>query len=184
MHLVHFPTEQAFALAMSLGKSFLDAYQWLNEWSKNCGRKSFHIVHKHHSFMHVLKNSTYMNPQAHRCFKVEDYVGGTPVSRPIVSAKSTKLSQKLCPKCKVLVRLLLTRAGFAQQCCKVLEQFSFERDASRAGARFWKRALLGQGFGKGWFEGPGEAASKPSWERLVCIFRKRLYNENQESTFV
>lgn len=105
-------TEESFALAMSLGTGFLDEYQWLNQWSKDCGRKSFHVVHKHHSFMHLLKNSKYMNPKAYWRFKAEDYVGH--ISRPTHSismgVKSTKLSQKLCPKYRVLVHLLLTRA--------------------------------------------------------------------------
>ena len=56
-------------------KQKLQMGQWLNQWSKDCGRRSFHIVHKHHSFMHLLYNSRYMNPKAHWCFKAEDYVG-------------------------------------------------------------------------------------------------------------
>ena len=118
-----FPTEESFALALSLGKGFLDDYQWLNQWSKDCGRKSFHIVHKHHSFMHLLYNSRYMNPKAHWCFKAEDYVGHISRLTHSISmgVRSTKLSQKLCPKYRVLLHLLLTRAGFAQECHKVLE---------------------------------------------------------------
>ena len=118
-----FPTEESFALALSLGKGFLDDYQWLNQWSKDCGRKSFHIVHKHHSFMHLLYNSRYMNPpKARWCFKAEDYVRHISRTHSIsMGVRSTKLSQKLCPKYRVLLHLLLTRAGFAQECHKVLE---------------------------------------------------------------
>ena len=70
-----FLTPREFAKAMSLGKDFLDACKWLHAWSLEKGRNSFAIVAKHHSFIHLLWNSKYMNPTKHMCFLGEDYVG-------------------------------------------------------------------------------------------------------------
>ena len=57
---------------MALGKAFLDSYHELNVWSLEKDRKSFHKVHKHHTFIHLLKNSKFLNPKLQWCFKGED----------------------------------------------------------------------------------------------------------------
>ena len=48
------PTDAEFAKSMALGKAFLDSYHELNVWSLEKDRKSFHKVHKHHTFIHLL----------------------------------------------------------------------------------------------------------------------------------
>ena len=106
-----FLTPREFAKAMTLGKEFLDAYKWLNAWSLEKGRNSFAIVAKHHTFIHMLWNSKFMNPTKHWCFLGEDYVGHISKLAHSVSfgVSSTRLTLKICPKYRVLVHFLLTR---------------------------------------------------------------------------
>lgn len=106
-----FLSTQQFNKSMALGKEFLVAYQWLNEWSLEKGRNSFAIVAKHHTFIHLLWNSKFMNPTRHWCFLGEDYVGHMSKLAHSVSfgVSSTKLTTKISPKYRVLVHLLLTR---------------------------------------------------------------------------
>ena len=106
-----FLTPREFAKAMTLGTEFLDAYKWLNAWSLEKGRNSFAIVAKHHTFIHMLWNSKFMNPTKHWCFLGEDYVGHISKLAHSVSfgVSSTRLTLKICPKYRVLVHFLLTR---------------------------------------------------------------------------
>ena len=64
------------------------------------GRKSFHKVHKHHMFVHLIQEAKYLNPRFHWCFKAEDYVGHLAKLTHSVSmgVRSTRLSQKLAAK--------------------------------------------------------------------------------------
>ena len=79
-------------------------------------QKIFHIVYKHHSMLHLLYNSQYLNIKAHWCFSNEDFVGK--VSLPTCSSssgvRSTRLSAKMAPKYKILLSLLLTRDNFKE----------------------------------------------------------------------
>ena len=107
-----------FAESMALGKAFLDSYHELNVWSLEKDRKSFHKVHKHHTFIHLLKNSKFLNPKLQWCFKAEDFVGhcsklGHSVS---MGVSSTRLSLKIASKYRVLQHLLLTRKNFVASC--------------------------------------------------------------------
>ena len=89
-----------------------EEYQWPNVWSEECGRTSFHIVIKHHTFLHLAKDAWF-----HWCFKAEDYVGhiSTLTNSVSMGVKATRLSQKVAPKHRILVHLLLTRQGFSLQ---------------------------------------------------------------------
>ena len=112
------PTDAEFANSMALGKAFLDSYHELNVWSLEKDRKSFHKVHKHHTFLHLLKNSRHMNPKLQWCFKAEDFVGhcaklGRSVS---MGVSSCRLSLKISNKYRVLQHLLLTRKNFVASC--------------------------------------------------------------------
>ena len=62
-------TAAEYEESLALGKALLDAYLFLHHWSLEKDRCSFHIVAKHHTFIHLLWNSKQW------CFKGEDFVG-------------------------------------------------------------------------------------------------------------
>ena len=108
------PTEAEFAEAMALGKGFLDTYSFLNEWALEEGNKLFHVVHKFHTFQHMLLGSQHLNPRACWCFANEDFVSR--MSNLVFSispgVRSSRLSFKVGPKYRILLHLLLTRDNF------------------------------------------------------------------------
>ena len=106
-----FLTPSQFAKSMALGKEFLLSYKWLNSWSLEKDRNSFAIVIKHHTFIHLLLNSKYMNPRRQWCFRGEDFVGHVSKMAHSISfgVSSTKISTKLCPKYRIFFHLLMTR---------------------------------------------------------------------------
>ena len=69
-----FLTPAEHSLALQKAELFLDNYDWLNKWALEEGRKLFHIVIKHHTFLHLVQNSKLSNPRFHWCFKSEDFV--------------------------------------------------------------------------------------------------------------
>ena len=93
-----------FSTSLSLGKGFLDDYAWLGQWSFESDRNSFHIVAKHHTFIHLLWNSKFMNPRLQWCFKSEDFVGKTS-SGPLDLHGSCKLQTE--PEARTKYRVLL-----------------------------------------------------------------------------
>ena len=112
-----FLTEAEEELTMSLCNSFLQEYTYLNHWAETSGRKLFHIVFKHHTFIHLCLGAAEMNPRFHWCFKSEDFVGA--IARLAHSCTSgvasTRLSTKVLPKYSILLHLLLTREGFSME---------------------------------------------------------------------
>ena len=111
-----FLTAGEYAKAKALGKGFLDSYKWLHEWSLEKGRNSFHVVAKHHTFIHLLWNSKYLNPRKHWCFKGENFVGHISKMAHSVSfgVSSTRLTQKIFPKYRILLHFQLTRNSMQQ----------------------------------------------------------------------
>ena len=110
-----FLTEGEFLMSMSLATTFLQEYTWLNNWAQAEDRKLYHKVMKFHQFIHLVKNSRFINPRYHWCFKSEDFVGhcarlGHSVSMGVAA---TKLSTKVMPKYRILLHLLLSREGMA-----------------------------------------------------------------------
>ena len=57
-----FLAKAEFKKFWQLAQDAMKEYQWLNAWSANCGRSSFHIVIKHHTFLHLAKDAWYLNP--------------------------------------------------------------------------------------------------------------------------
>ena len=57
-----FPTPAEYEQGLHLANAFLQSYDWLNKWSLEKDRMGFHIVAKHHSFLHLVWNSKYLNP--------------------------------------------------------------------------------------------------------------------------
>ena len=112
-----FLTKAEFKKSWQLAQDAMKEYQWLNAWSEDCGRSSFHIVIKHHSLIHLAKDAWYLNPRVFWCFKAEDYVGHIRTVTHSVSmgVKATKISQKLAIKYRILLHLLYTRPGFHLQ---------------------------------------------------------------------
>ena len=109
-------TEQEWEKVYTLGKGFLDIYSLLNGWAEEQERLLFHKVWKFHSFQHMVENSKWLNPRCHWCFSQEDFVGKISLLTYSISSgvSATKLSQKLSPKYRVLLHLLLTRDNFQQ----------------------------------------------------------------------
>ena len=107
-------TPAEFSKSLTLGKGFLDDYAWLNQWSLEKDRKSFHITAKHHTFIHLLWNSKFLNPRLHMCFKSEDFVGQvSKVAHSIsMGVASARISQKFAAKYKVLLHLLVSSERF------------------------------------------------------------------------
>ena len=69
------PADAEFAKSMALGKACLGSYHELNVWSLEKDRTGLHKVHKHHTFIHLLKNSKFLNPKLQWCLKAADFVG-------------------------------------------------------------------------------------------------------------
>ena len=107
-------TAAEYEESLALGKAFLDAYLFLHHWSLEKDRCSFHIVAKHHTFIHLLWNSKYLNPRMQWCFKGEDFVGQISKLTHSISmgVSSTRLSLKVAPKYRVLLHFKLTRPEF------------------------------------------------------------------------
>ena len=107
-----FLTPAEFSKGMALGKEFLLAYKWLNAWSLEKGRHSFAIVVKHHTFIHLLWNSKFLNPERHWNFKGEDFVGRISIMAHSISfgVSSTRVSSKLRIKYRLFYHFLLTRS--------------------------------------------------------------------------
>ena len=51
------PAEYGEALAKA--ESFLQYHAWLNKWSFEKGRLSFHVMIKFHTFYHLVQNSQF-----------------------------------------------------------------------------------------------------------------------------
>ena len=107
-----FLTSPQYQKGLKLAGDFLTSYAWLNQWSLEKDRMSFHIVPKHHSFIHLVWNSKFLNPRIQWCFKAEDFVGQVSRLTHSVSmgVSSTRLSLKVAPKYRILVHLFLTRS--------------------------------------------------------------------------
>ena len=108
------PTQEEYNESLSLGKSFLDEYAWLNQWSLEKGRNSFNIVATRHTFIHLLWGSRRLNPRLQWCFKSEDFVWHmSRVTHSIsMGVASARLSQKLAPKYRVLLHFIISNEMF------------------------------------------------------------------------
>ena len=109
-----FLTKEEFDEVMNLDRRFFLAYDWLHMWAKNAQRLLFHVVHKHHTMMHLNKDSYYLNPRYCGTFKAEDFVGcmsklGHGISFGLAS---TALPGKLLTKYMVLLHLQISMPGF------------------------------------------------------------------------
>ena len=110
-----FLSEEEYNRAWDLGiDQFCGLYADLHDWSILEERNLFHVVHKHHSYQHMILSSKDMNPRFHWNFRSEDYVGA--MSRIAHSTafglKSTRISCKVAAKWKLLLHFQLTRPGF------------------------------------------------------------------------
>ncbi|CAE7455722.1 unnamed protein product [Symbiodinium sp. CCMP2592] len=107
-------TDQEFSRSLNLGKGFLDDYSWLHDWSLEKGRNSFAVVAKHHTFIHLLWNSKFLNPRMQWCFKSEDFVGQLSRLAHSISmgVASSRLSLKVANKYRVLLHLLIRSERF------------------------------------------------------------------------
>ena len=105
-----------FVKSLTLASQFLQAYEALAKWAEDMSKLHFHVVMKHHMFMHLARGAKHLNPRSHWCFKSEDFVGRIAALTHSVSmgVKSTSLCKKVAPKYRILLHLLLSREGFDQ----------------------------------------------------------------------
>ena len=100
--------------ARNLEKRFFSHYENLHNWAQKNDRLLFHIVMKHHTLHRMVRDSQFLNPKNCWNFRAEDFVGkisrlGASVA---MGVKSTKMSQKINAKYKILLHLQLVRLGF------------------------------------------------------------------------
>ena len=114
------PTQEEYNESLSLGKSFLDEYAWLNQWSLEKGRNSFNRLQW--------------------CFKPEDFVGQVSrVARSIsMGVASARLSQKLAPKYRVLLHFIITFAPQKKQRLDVPMGLGKDLPSVQLGPIMWK----------------------------------------------
>ena len=107
-------TSDEFNYSTLLGERFFMIYHDLNQWAARQGRSAFHVVHKIHKFLHTIQQAKYPNPKLNTCWRGEDYVGHLSKLAHSVSfgAKSTRITQKVALKYRILMHLLLTRKDF------------------------------------------------------------------------
>ena len=109
-----FLSKEDWQQAWGLAKGFLDTYASLNAWAQEEQRPLFHIVHKFHSFQHMVYQSRFLSVRAFWCWSNEDFVGkiATLGASLLHGNRSTRLSRKIGPKYQILLHLLITREGF------------------------------------------------------------------------
>ena len=107
-------TSDEFNYSTLLGERFFMIYHDLNQWAADEGRSAFHVVHKFHTFLHTIQQAKYLNPKLNTCWRGEDYVGHLSKLAHSVSfgVKSTRITQKVALKYRILMHLLLTRKDF------------------------------------------------------------------------
>lgn len=109
-----FLTHNEFKEASNLAKRFFESYNSLQQWALVKGQKLFHVTWKFHSFMHLIKESKFLNYRCHSCYKAEHFVGQVSVLAHSCSfgVKPSKLSEKVFSKYRLLLHLQLCRPGF------------------------------------------------------------------------
>ena len=110
----YFPTSKQYAKARDLEKRFFHHYSSLSQWADKNDRLLFHVVMKHHTCHHMIRDSCFLNPKFCWNFRSEDFVGkisrlGASVA---MGVKSTKMSQKIAAKYQILLHMQLSRLGF------------------------------------------------------------------------
>ena len=115
-----FPSSKEYMQARNLEKRFFAHYDSLNIWAQENDRLLFHLVMKHHTLHHMVRDSQFLNPRNCWNFRAEDFVGkisrlGASVA---MGVKSTKMSQKINAKYRILLHLQLVRLGFGLASCQ------------------------------------------------------------------
>ena len=98
----YFPTSKQYAKARELEKRFFHHYSSLSQWADKNDRLLFHVVMKHHTCHHMIRDSCFLNPKFCWNFRSEDFVGkisrlGASVA---MGVKSTKCLKKMQPSTK------------------------------------------------------------------------------------
>ena len=115
-----FPSSKEYMQARNLEKRFFAHYDSLNIWAQENDRLLFHLVMKHHTLHHMVRDSQFLNPRNCWNFRAEDFVGkisrlGASVA---MGVRSTKMSQKINAKYRILLHLQLVRLGFGLVSCQ------------------------------------------------------------------
>ena len=89
-----FPSSKEYMQARNLEKRFFAHYDSLNIWAQENDRLLFHLVMKHHTLHHMVRDSQFLNPKNCWNFRAEDFVGkisrlGASVA---LGVKSTRMS--------------------------------------------------------------------------------------------
>ena len=93
--------------ARNLEKRFFAHYGSLNIWAQENARLLFHLVMKHNTLHHMVRESQFLNHRNCWNFRAEDFVGkisrlGASVA---MGVKSTKMSQKINAKYRIRLHL-------------------------------------------------------------------------------
>ena len=107
-------TSDEFNYFILLGERFFMIYHDLNQRAANERRSAFHVAHKFHAFLHTIQQAKYLNPKLNTCWRGEDYVGHLSKLAHSVpfGVKSTRITQKVALKYRILMHLLLTKKDF------------------------------------------------------------------------
>ena len=62
----YFPTSKQYAKARDLEKRFFHHYSSLSQWADKNDRLLFHVVMKHHTCHHMIRDSCFLNPKFRR----------------------------------------------------------------------------------------------------------------------
>ena len=114
------PSSKEYMQARNLEKRFFSHYDSLSIWFQENDRLLFHLVMKHHTLHHMVRDSQFLNPKNCWNFRAEDFVGkisrlGASVA---MGVKSTRMSQKISAKYRILLHLQLVRLGFGLVSCQ------------------------------------------------------------------
>ena len=105
-----FPSSKEYMQARNLEKRFFAHYDSLNIGAQENDRLLFHLVMKHHTLHHMVRDSQFLNPKNGWNFRAEDFVGkisrlGASVAMVALGVKSTKMSPKINAKHRILLHL-------------------------------------------------------------------------------
>ena len=88
-----FLSPKEFTTASNLCKKFFNSYHDLQQWALLKGQKLFHSTWKFHSFMHLLKDSRFMNYRCHHNYTKQSILWGKWVSLLTLAVLGWKIFQ-------------------------------------------------------------------------------------------
>ena len=121
-----FLKKKEFETSMLLAEKFLkkNSYEHLHKWALAKGRKLFNIVHKHHSFLHLVQSSQLLNPRITTTFRGEDFCRTHIKNEPLSflwCESHQAITKTDYQSYQVLCHLLQTRTDFELHSSKIFD---------------------------------------------------------------